>query len=301
MLLLATSACKPQTQTNEVSLVPAAATPTYFASGTKAVVIKTKLTTAGGSFVSPGIVPTTTTIPSTHPGYDGATTYLPGVPATTFYSLDGTTITQPDWLLGVELGVTALAGAATSCATFGGAGSLDVQDTYRVSEKNCGAGQNGTGTKDDAVFARILIDRTTSNIGAAENLMVQVEYQASGLYFNSQDNTANVEDNVDQTWKAFWGSTLPSTLNPFAIFVPPNYSACDPTNTAANICVNVGYSGAQIRTRQMIFPLAAYSDVQVIQFSRIKQNNTATITANCADDSPLCVGVVIHSITLMRI
>lgn len=283
-----------------------------FASGTKAVKVITSKTSLTGSFTLPGVLPAVTPIPTTYPGYDGSTTYNPGVSASQYFDTDGTTvISKPSWLVDVQLGITSLT-ASSACATFGGSGSLDVQDYYRTSEINCAAPQDGTGAATDKVFARIVLNRDTSYLGYGENLLVQIEYQAQGLHLNSDGLAAGaVEDSLDQLWKVFWNSTLgsSSTPKPFAVFVPPNYSACLQSGTldtgAPGNCTG-SYRGAPIRVKQMIIPLSAYPTATVIQFSRVKSRITATAPYDyvpdfcTSNDSPLCLGIVIRSITLMR-
>ena len=111
---------------------------TRFASGTKGVRINTHDLT-GGSFAVPNILPAATPVPSAFPGYDGTSTYLPGVSAQTYYDLDGTTVlAKPSWLLDFQLGITALPGSGT-CASFGTLANADVSGYYRTSEVNCGS------------------------------------------------------------------------------------------------------------------------------------------------------------------
>lgn len=290
-----------------------------FATGTKGVKIITTNTSLIGSFGVPSAVPTATPIPSPYPGYDGVTTYLPGVSPTRYFDLDGTTqIAQPSWLVDFQLGISATS-ASSSCATFGGSGALDAQDAYRTSEVNCGATScnsgtcDGTGVATDPVFVRIILNRSELLIGSAENLLVQIEYQASGLHLNSDGSLSSAEGNLDQLWKIFWTSSLAATTaKPFSIFVPPNYGAClasgaGNTGAAASPCVaSATYKGAPVKVRQFLIPLSAYPDMKVIQISRVKSRTTAGAPDNyvpsfcTTNDSPLCLGVVIRSITLMR-
>lgn len=291
-----------------------------FASGTKGVKIVTHDTT-GGSFAIPTATPTVTPIPLTYPGGDGTSTYLPGISPATYYDLDGTTgITKPSWLLDFQLGISAT-NASGECAGFGtGANDLDPINQYRVSEFDCdstscnGGSCNGTGSGSDPVFMRIVLDRDTSKIGSAENLMVQVEYQASGLHLNSDGTGVTAEDNLDQLWKVHWNSSLAASATPkdFAVFIPPNYSACLASGTsntgAPGSCPNGTpntYRGSPIKVRQFIIPLSAYPDLKVLQFTRVKSRITAAgmdnyVAAFCDSNEPLCLGVVIRSVTITR-
>jgi hypothetical protein len=295
-----------------------------FASGTKAV--KVVLSDATwGSFSVPAAVPTPTVIPSPYPGYDGTTQYTPGIAASTFYDVDGSTvIAKPSWLQAVEVGVTTVS-TGVSCAKFGDSGgSLDVNDYYRVDERSCGSVATGSGvtgaTGADPVFVRVILNRNTSVLGSAENLMLLVEYQASGIRFNSDGISSDPENNLDQLWKVFWNSTLGSgtVAKTFSVFVPPNYSSCVPSGTGigdvgSSSCDDSTYRGSPVQVRQISIPISAYPTMNVIQLSRVKGrvNNTSVIfppTTTGADyvdtfcdvNQPLCLGVVIRSLTLMR-
>jgi len=288
------SGCKTEITGDTTTTSTTETSSNLFASGTKAVKILTA-NLAAASFDTPTTTPTPTLIPSPFPGADGTTTYRPGVPAARFYSLDGATqITKPDWLKDFQLGITSTTYSA-SCASFGGGVSaLDRINQYRVSEYNCS---------------------TTSSLklGTAENLLVQVEYQASGLHFNSDGTSTNAEDNQDLLWKIYWASSLASTsMKTFGVFVPPIYSACDPagegTTAAPGSCSTTAsnnYRGSPIKVRQFIIPLAAFPDMKVIQFSRIRSRinqSSAYVNSFCGSgDNPLCLGVVIRSVSIMRI
>ena len=275
VLYVGLQACNAPTGITETTnlVKTTAATSQLFADGVKGVKIFTTVA-VGGSFTAPASLPVSSAIPSGYPGYDGSTTYLPGVKATQYFSVDGgTLISKPSWLVDVQLGVTTTTNSG--CAAFGGAGGFDAQNFYRVSEPDCGAAVTGTGGGTDPIFARIVLNRDQSVIGSAENLMVQIEYQASGLHLNSDGVSVSPEDNLDQLWKVFWNSTLgvSDLPKPFSIFVPPNYAACLDSGTGAagspGNCAG-SYKGSPIKTKQMIIPLSAYSTMKVIQFSRVK-------------------------------
>lgn len=312
-----------------------------FVGGTKVVKILTSNDTSApaGSFsgfvTSSTAIPVSTPIPSGYPGYDGSSQYLPGVSATQFYDVDGTTVvTKPAWLTDVQLGVTSNV-ASSACATFGGSGQYDVNHYYRVSEADCGS-STGSGSSVDPVFIRIILNRSSTYLGSSENLLIQVEYQASGIRLNSDGVSTSPEGNVDQLWKVFWNSTLlsSSTPKPFSLFVPPNYAACLSGGSggigavlggtgAPGACPAGGsttYNGAPTVIKQIMIPISAYPTLSVIQISRIsgRINNlnapspAPTFAANTlpvnyvsafcgTSDSPLCLGLVVRSITIMRI
>jgi hypothetical protein len=332
LFLFALVACNsPTSLTSSISTASTSGTSaTRFASGTRAVKIITSDIATTGSFAVPTALPIATPIPSPFPGYDGVTTYRPGVSATQYFDVDGVTvIAQPTWLEDFQLGITNLPGTAGSCATFGGTGGADASGFYRTSEVNCGSVAGGTGNSlTDQAFVRIVLNRDVSLIGSAENLILQIEYQASSLRLNSDGNNTNPESDLDQLWKILWNSSLSSlsAANIFSVFVPPNYAACLPggsgaiANGATTNCVP-GYQGAPTTVKQIIIPISAYPSLSVIQLTRMggRINNTDTFPnaspvnyvgsgflgnvsdTDCQTDSPLCLGVVIRSVMLMRL
>lgn len=312
-VLLAVSACKKiEAETSSLSSASSSSN-LQFASGTKVVRINTSNAAMGGSFSSTlTSVPANTVIPTNYPGADGSSYYKPGVSAQSFYDVDGTTgMSKPSWLIDFQLGITGLTSA--SCSTFGSGSTLDPLNFFRVSESNCGSTALGTGSSlSDPAFFRIVLDRDTSKIGSAENLLIQVEYQASGVRLSSNGTNASVESNLDQVWKIFWKESLLNSASAYAfgLFVPPNFSSCisSGTSTAGSPgdCQDPNYRGSPIQTRQFIIPLSAYPNMKVIQFSRIRSKINDTIDpgyvpAFCTSADPLCLGVVVRSVTLMRI
>ncbi len=288
-----------------------------FATGVKGVKIFTGTSAADPtyySFVAPGAVAASTPIPANFPGYGAS--YIPGASASRYFNSDGSLMgtTPPSWLLDFQLGITGT--GSTDCAAFvnSAGGNLHVTGYYRTSEHDCGAVTDGIGGA-DPVFMRIILNRDSTVLGAAENLLVQIEYQASGLHLNSDGADPDPEKNLDQVWKIFWNTTLDASFlsNPFSVFVPPNYSACIPGGSGSvgaggggDACASGTYTGAPIKTKQVIIPLSAYPTLSVIQLSRAKgrvSGWTATagdIASFCASDTPLCAGVVIRSVTLLR-
>jgi len=302
----------------------AATSSARFATGTKGVKIITSVTNLTGSFTAPSAVPTPTIIPSPYPGADGASTYNPGIAPTTYFDLDGSTqIMKPSWLIDFQMGITGTSSSGKCAAFGGGINPLDPQDFFRVSEYDCARtiatgcgvaapGCDGTGYGLDPVFFRIVLNRDNTLIGSAENLMVQVEYQASGLHLNSDGSAANAEDNLDQLWKIYWNSSLAPLATPksFGVFVPPNYAACMANGSGgasgSGSCPHGTpntYRGSPTKVRQFIIPLSAYPTMSVIQFSRAAGRRGGAsdyVPAFCTGDDPLCLGVVIRSVTIMR-
>ncbi len=296
-----------------------------FADGVRGVKIVTSDDPVTGSFAVPTSVPTATLIPYGYPGYDGVSVYLPGVSAVHYFSPDsssGTLITKPDWIKDVQLGITDYPSSGSpTCATFGGTGTYDVNKFYRLSESDCNGVNSGSasvgGTLDTA-FLRIILNRDPAYLGSRENIMVQVEYQATGLRLNpdpTSGSSANPEDNVDQLWKLFWYSSLNQTTipTPFSVFVPPVYTA-QTSSVGSGLCASgacIGSPfGAPITTKQILLPVSAYSNQSVIQFSRVRGRiddaggaayiHSFDTTGACDHNSPLCLGLVIRSITILR-
>jgi len=212
--------CESQTQTDETSVALSTAGK-EFVSGTKGVKLNLSDDSATGSFSAPLVVPSAATIPLGYPG-SGTGFYLPGVSARPdkYFDLDGVTpITKPSWISDVQLGVTGSPGPNV-CATVGGpaAGPLDVGGFYRVSEADCSSSLTGA-TLSVPVFIRVILNRDTAFIGTRENLMLQLEYRATGLRPNSDGSSSNPEENLDHLWKVFLGQTLLSSasLTPFSI------------------------------------------------------------------------------------
>jgi hypothetical protein len=94
------------------------------------------------------------------------------------------------------------------------------------------------------------------------------------------------------------------------VFVPPNYAACESSGTgnatASSVCLHGSntYRGSPVKVRQFVIPISAYPTMKVIQFSRVKgriQSDVPYVSSFCAVDEPLCLGVVIRSVSIMRI
>ncbi len=265
------------------------------------------------------------------------TSDLSGVSANTFFTTEATpqTLTKPSWLTAVRVSVggsqntSARKGAcggfsptsgSTSCSfpsvngpsvnTFSCRGP---QKLYRVSEYDCadisGGGVDsavpGTGAMTDGVSIKIILNRDPSQLGSSENLMLVLEYQASGLAAATQAGSCvdtqgnpllNHPDCVDQAYQLF---ARPFGINTGILrlltVVPP---AGGRVNAAEQSF------GGPIQTRQMIVPLSTLSpSVNVLQLTRtfgLQDGSRRGFSATCHQDSPLCLGMIFHSLSIFR-
>lgn len=344
VLLATLSACNGLTGVTEKSYqIPDGST--KFASGTKAVRINlsNRPSASGndpkGSFDLTATTsvstfsPATTliTIPSGYPGYDGSSTYYPGVSAAYYFDIDGSTpITKPSWIKDVQVGYRDLVSVtSTPCSTFGDSGTTPVPYYFQTSEFNC-HGQTGTGRGQDQTFIRIILDRDQAYIGTKENLLIQLEYDATGLRLNPDhkdsagnfSSSANPEAYVDQLWKIFFGSSLASsgTPVPFSIVIPPNHAYHCPGGQGNDFTNCVRAINPVTTVRQFVFPLSSLEEASYIQISRVRGGRRNFISgaqdsayyfagfpgATCGisstdAESPHCLGVVFRSLTLIRI
>lgn len=195
---------------------------------------------------------------------------------------------------------------------------------FRVSEKDCMTSSSttiGTGGPNDGVYIRLTLNRDTANLGASENIMAVVEYAGASLRPASQDPTACFTNGKftptaigcsDFSWQLFLKHSASEVVLPFTTMIPPapfalrtNASNVSGAALIANSTVNAG----SIATKQFILPLSRDSNLRVLQFSRITAMPTTTKIDSAAktfadycnnSNSPLCVGLVIYSITLYR-
>ena len=307
---------------------------TRYASGTKAVRINLSARPSAsgsepkGSFTvaTTDLTPASTpaVIPSGYPGYDGSSTYIPGVSATYYYDLDGATpIAKPSWIKDIEVGfLNDPDDAPGFCSTFANS-SAAVPYNFQTSEYHCHAVAPGTGGGTDRTFIRIVLDRDQAYIGSKENLLLQLEYEATGFRLNpdnkdSAGNTStstNPETFVDQLWKVFSGSTLAMTSGvPFSMLIPPNHGFRLQSGQGTPF-VQVSTFTPVATVKQLVFPLASLTDAKYIQISRVRggRSNFSTgaqdpsyYTGACtstgsATNNPRCLGVVFRSLTLIRI
>jgi hypothetical protein len=162
------------------------------------------------------------------------------------------------------------------------------------------------------VFVRVILNRDTAYLGTQENIMLQVEYQATGLRTNSDGISVNPEENLDQLWKVFWGQTLlaGTSYTPFSIFIPPNYtnwcsSGSGQLSASPVTCTTPSASlSSPTVVRQMMIPISAYPKQTVIQLQRVRgrgDSDQPYLNSFCQfSDSPLCLGVVFRSLTILR-
>lgn len=291
--------------------------------------------------------------------YSGTgTTATPGSghQATSVFNPDGSLLSSsntkdnaawPKWVKSLEIGIsgaTNTAAANANCARFAGAtestqkccfrftNSCDATEQFncgtqsglfRVSEKDCMSStiNDGTGGPNDGVYIRIVLDRSTTYLGASENIMAVVEYAAASLRPAPQDptkcfvNGKFTPTNVgcsDFSWQLFLKHSTTEVVQPFMTMIPPtpfalktNASNVSGAALIANSTVNAG----GVASKQFVLPISRDSGLNTIQFSRITAMPTTTVIdkdgytfANyCSvSNSPLCVGLVIYSITLYR-
>lgn len=242
-------------------------------------------------------------------------------------STSSTSSTWPKWLESFELGLsgvnntaapndacaafaTATEASASNCNFGAGAGTASCgapATVFRVSEVDCLSGngtQDGKGGPADGVYLRAKFSRDPAVLAPFENLLVVVEYAPSSLNPAPANPSTcfsgglfSPESCSDHTWKVFLKHSLSEIVQPYLLFVPPTYGSVNTTTRTG---------GSGITTKQFVIPLAADSRLNTLQISRIKANipNRATLSSTCSNggtgNSPLCVGVVIYSITFYR-
>lgn len=247
-------------------------------------------------------------------------------------------VNWPPWLSSFEIGISGSVNTSApnpNCATFSGSAESTAINCYlgpttspiasqcgaplsqfRVSEVDCStptgglaATSNGTGGPEDGVYLRAVFDR--SNLGAAENLLVVLQYAASALtsapsnptdcFSNGQFQPERCSDFV---WRAYLKHTSTEAVTPFLLLIPPTYSS---------VLGSGQPSGTNLIAKQFILPLASDSTLSVLQISRISSilNSNPSLLSSCTSsssvslaapgNSPLCAGVVFYSITFYRI
>lgn len=263
-------------------------------------------------------------------------------------SSGGSTTTPPPWLSGVSVTLAGMNNGGsknTACGNFAEAGSNSTQcnfvantpaaefvcngpDQYfRVSEYDCAdlGGTSpfanraiaGSGLPTDPVAVKIFLNRDATKLGATENLMVVLEYQASGLKMapkNAQSCLTGGEpqlsnaDCVDQSYSLYTRALNATTPHKLQTLIPPQGGKVNATDKTF---------GGPIQTRQIIIPLSSLdSDQTVLQISRTfglpgpapqpspspsPSPSPGPFETHCAPNSPLCVGLVLYSISIFRI
>jgi hypothetical protein len=287
-----------------------------------------------------------TTSTNFHPGLQPIKVFNPdgSLLGSRTYNTDGTVSSSnqwPSWISSIDIGISGpnnLAATNSACAQFATASEANPSNTscltgpvtnrtqvacgapagqFRVSEADCVSATTGTGGPNDGVYLRAVFNRGQVGLAMSENILVVIEYLASSLNPAPQ-NPRNCfingifypEGCSDFTWKAFLkhnitenSSSTGITIQPFLMLIPPM------TNSvlgSANQSLN--YSGANPMTRQIIVPLAADSNLSVLQISRIQNNfpSQADLATYCGasasgSNSPLCAGVIFYSMTFYRI
>lgn len=293
-------------------------TSTSLPSGAKAVKIIFKSDSTTGSFDAPANA-TAGTAPTAGSGHqvvrlfdtDGTTLLASGGPGSTGW---------PAWISSAEIGLSGTDNTKATnpnCARFvnpatetnlscsfasGAQNCAGPGNYYRVSEYDCkttGTITPGDGSE-DGVYIRINFDRSSTSLGATENIMAVLEYAASGL--RKQANPANCftagkptpENCADHTWKIFLKTSASAAAQPYLLLTPP----VDYFETKGNA----------FSTKQFYLPLAGDSTLNTLQISRIDANPDASYSTACVTDggagtgnSPYCVGMVLISLTLYRI
>ncbi|MGK5083129.1 hypothetical protein WDW37_07465, partial [Bdellovibrionota bacterium FG-1] len=244
----------------------------------------------------------------------------------------------PRWLTSVELGISGSSNASAPgpfCARFadptesavsqcsidvpvvGQPGVMAVKQLpcggpagyYRVSEYDCAETPTtiGTGGPTDGVYVRVQLNRESAAIAPGENLLAILEYTASGLNnapLQPTDCVKNgqlaAENCSDMTWKVFIKHTATDIVQPFLLMAPPLLVRMQPEGVVGS---------SEIQTKQIVIPLASDPALSVVQFSRISgaadPTRVSSIKTFCqggqsSGSSPLCAGMVLYSLTLMR-
>lgn len=240
----------------------------------------------------------------------------------------------PTWISSVELGISGSKNTAATnvnCARFAESNedtsatcNFDTDDAtaavscgapssvFRVSDFDCNRGTitDGAGSSSDGVYVRVTFNRDTAALGSTENVMAVLEYSASVINnapanptkcFQDGKFTPASSDCTDILWQSYLKKSSTETATPFLMLVPPAIGFVDSTN-------NRGGSG--VATKQFILPLSNDSTYSIFQISRTFSRSDTGATTNfykmCngaanPSNSPLCVGMILYSLTLYRI
>ncbi|MBC7690917.1 MAG: hypothetical protein H7222_04055 [Methylotenera sp.] len=232
----------------------------------------------------------------------------------------------PAWLTTVRVGLTGttrtvVADQKPNCARFAdatttpcaiGPGGVAVNCNgpagyLRVSEVDCGNTlTKGTGSEADPVYIRVTFSDQVANLAAHENIMAVLEYAAASINPPPSDPTACFTGGLftpgntncsDQTWNVYLkklGNT--AAANPFLMLIPPAYSYLRPLSVSSAESV-----GAGVASKQIFLPLASNPGLRVLQISRTNATSSYTYSGvTCPSNSPLCLGMVLYSLTLYR-
>jgi hypothetical protein len=178
---------------------------------------------------------------------------------------------------------------------------------------------SGNGGPNDGVYIRATFNRNTAYLGSYENILATLEYTASAVNPAPASPTScfakglfSPESCSDFVWRAYLKHTASEYVQPYLLLIPPTYASVVGSNQAVTQS-----GGTMISSKQFVIPLAADPNLTVMQISRISSNfqgSSSTCgtsaynlwyycTANGAvtGGTPLCAGVVLYSLTLIRI
>ncbi len=261
-----------------------------------------------------------------------------GHSATRVFNADGSLLaaspsagTWPKWIYKVEIGISGSSNTAATnvnCARFAannedtdnkceptasGSGSIDcgaASGLFRVSEYDCTkspSATNGNGGPNDGVYFRVYFNR--SQLSASENVLAVLEYASSVLNpapaqptscFSGGIFTPTSANCSDMTWQIYLKHNEYEIVQPYLMLVPPAFG---------HVNADLNTLGSGVSTKQFFLPLAGDANLTVAQVSRIRAlPNTTTDFQNICDpdldgigNSPLCVGMILYSLTLVRI
>ncbi len=253
-----------------------------------------------------------------------------GHAATRVFNADGSLLalspassSWPKWLTRVEIGISGSANpraTESDCARFATATDETAQcdvgtpsaflcgaasGLYRVSEYDCispATTSDGNGGPEDPVYIRATFDR--SKLHSYENLMLVLEYSAAVVTppttgpnaCFSGGNLSLTQGCGDLNWNIYLKQNPYQISNPFLMLIPPAFSS-----------MNALRLGAGVATKQVYVPLSGDASLNVLQISRISTVNFENLDPDvCNSDagdanSPLCMGVIFYSLTLLRI
>ena len=274
------------------------------------------LTASQASF---GIPASGGTVPAAGSGLLATKAYLPSGAVLASSTSDPN---WPVWISSLELGISGSNNTSATnpdCARFAdtndplaqcfGAGTANCgapTGTFRVSEMDCSlnaAAPTPNGTASDGIYVRTTFNRSTSALGALENIMAVLEYTASS-YNAAPTNPVSCLNNgifdptvsgcADEVWQAFLGHSATEVNQPFLLLVPPSANFSNPAQNTLTTGVSA---------KQIFIPLASDSTLSVFQISRVSSVVPPSAQCNGASspaDSPFCVGMVLYSITFYR-
>jgi hypothetical protein len=247
--------------------------------------------------------------------------------------------TWPKWITSFELGLsgtdnsyaqnskcarftTASETSSSNCSIGGSTINCAAPEgQFRVSEFDCSIGSQatsaGNGGPSDGVYFRSQFSRDTTYLSTNENILVILEYAATSLMPAQTDpKTCFTGGNFtpelcsDFVWRAYIKHTTSEVVQPYMLLIPPTFfSVLGSTNATQ------GSTGTAVTTKQFIIPMAADQSLSVLQISRTNSNfpgSPASSTSSAGKlntycgvsaigGTPFCAGVVLYSVTFIRI